>query len=208
MSQDAESLAEVTAWVDPNPSRPLPFWESLRLDAHAHISDERRAGSRLSLIVSKASVARSSGFHLMVIYRLAHTLAHHAGLMGRILAGLLFWVNRHLYGCSIASTARLHGGMILPHPQGIVIGPGVVVGPRAWVLQNVTLGGAPGKVGMPRVGADARIYCGAVLAGPIAVGDNVVVGANAVVSCDVPHRTLVRSPQVEFIPLPERFRVG
>ena len=51
---------------------------------------------------------------------------------------------------------RLHGGLILPHPQGIVVGPGVVLGPRAWIFQNVTIGGRTGKVGTARVGADAR----------------------------------------------------
>ena len=46
--------------------------------------------------------------------------------------------------------------MILPHPQGIVIGAGVVVGPRAWIFQNVTIGGGPGKIGVPVIGADGR----------------------------------------------------
>ncbi len=80
----------------------------------------------------------------------------------------------------------------------------MVVGPRGWVFQNVTLGGAPGKVGMPRVGADARIYAGAVLTGPITLGDEVVVGANAAVHRDVPARTLVRCPSPEIRPLPAR----
>jgi serine O-acetyltransferase len=142
----------------------------------------------------------------MVLHRLAHTLTHRAGIVGRAAAGLLFWAIRHGYGCSIASTARLHGGVVLPHPQGIVIGPGAVVGPGAWIFQNVTIGGAPGKVGLPRVGADARIYCGAVLTGPIAVGDNVMVGANAVVARDVPGRTLVRCAAAEVLPLPEQYR--
>ena len=94
------------------------------------------------------------------------------------------------------------GGLIFPHPQGIVIGGGTVVGPRAWIYQNATIGGAPGKPGLPHVGADARIYAGAVLTGPILVGDNVLIGANAVVHRDVPSRTAVRSAAVESGPLP------
>jgi serine O-acetyltransferase len=58
---------------------------------------------------------------------------------------------------------------------------------------------------MPRVGADARIFAGAVLTGPVTLGDNVVVGANAVVARDVPARTLVRSAPVELGPLPEQY---
>jgi serine O-acetyltransferase len=154
-----------------------------------------------------AVVLRSSGFHLMISYRLAHILAQGAGPLGRALAGVLHWWNRHVYVCSISPTARLHGGLILPHPQGIVIGAGVVVGPRAWIFQNVTIGGAPGKAGVPVIGADARIYSGAVVVGPIKVGANVVIGANAVVQHDVPERTLVRCPLADFAPLPERFEV-
>jgi serine O-acetyltransferase len=103
--------------------------------------------------------------------------------------------------------ARLGGGLILPHPLGIVIGPGVEVGPRAWIFQHATLGGSPGRDGMPRVGPDARIWPGAVLAGPIEVGANVVIGANAVVTVDVPDRTLVRVPPPSFSPLADHLRV-
>jgi acetyltransferase-like isoleucine patch superfamily enzyme len=44
-----------------------------------------------------------------------------------------------------------------------------------------------------------------VLTGPVRLGDNVVVGANAVVARDVPDRTLVRPALVEFAPLPDQY---
>ena len=192
------------AWKETGGDRSLPFRSSLSADLLAHIPLERRpAGWKRSAL----AVLRSPGFRLTFLYRVSHLARHRLGLPGRVLAGLLFWWMRHAYGCSIASTARLHGGLILPHPQGIVIGPGIVVGPRAWIYQNVTLGGSPGRAGNPVVGADARIYAGAVIAGPVRVGDNVVVGANAVVANDVPSRKLVRSPQAEVVDLPGRFIV-
>ena len=185
---------------EPRPDQTLPInaidrFRSgrLRRDALAHVPDERRGCGRAASVAMLLSIVlRSSGFHVMISYRMAHALAYRAGPLGRALAGVLFWWNRHFYACSIASTARLHGGVILPHPQGIVIGPGVVVGPRAWIFQNVTIGGVPGKLGMPAIGADARIFCGAVVTGPVTLGDNVMIGANAVVHRDVPARTLVR----------------
>lgn len=199
---------EPQAWVDPAPGRPVPFWESLRLDVLAHISPEHRNRSRGSWALVALNVAvRSSGFHVTLLYRMGHLLHHRMGLVGRVLGGFFFWCSRHGYCCAIAPTARLHGGLILPHPQGIVVGAEVMMGPRGWIFQNATLGGAPGKVGMPKVGADSRIFAGAVLSGPITLGDNVVVGANAVVSRDVPPRTIVRCPPAELSPLPERLRV-
>ena len=109
-------------------------------------------------------------------------------------------IGRHWYGCALASTARLHGGLVLPHPHGIVVGGGAVVGPRAWIFQHVTIGGAPGRVGMPHIGADARLYAGAVVTGPVRVGDGVTIGANAVVHRDVPARTAVRPPEMRLSP--------
>lgn len=203
VGRDEPTSGAPAPWSDPAPGRPLPLWGSLRRDLIAHVPPEGRDRSRASWALLGARIAlRSTGFHVVLLYRLAHTLRGRAGPPGRVLAGLITWTVRHAYGCAIAPGARLHGGLMLPHPQGIVVGHGAVVGPRSYLFQNVTLGGAPGKDGLPRVGADARIYCGAVLAGPIAVGDNVLIGANAVVSRDVPSRTAVRPAPVELGPLP------
>jgi serine O-acetyltransferase len=178
------------------PSDPLPFLDSLRADITAHLPDELRGGPRLTRIRrTLAIILGSSGFHVTLLYRLGYTLRSRFGLPGRFASSFISWTIRHAYACSIAPTARLGGGLILPHPIGIVIGPGVEVGPRAWIFQNVTFGGSSGRDGMPRVGPDARIWPGAVLAGPIKVGANVVIGANAVVTSDVRDHTLVVSNQ-------------
>jgi serine O-acetyltransferase len=192
-------------WSDPDPGRPLPFWRSLWRDVEAHVSPEDRPRSRprwawLALRIA----AKSSGLRAVALYRLGHTLRGRLGPPGRFAAGVLFWVGRHFYGCALASSARIHGGLILPHPQGIVVGPGAVVGPDAWIYQNVTIGGSPGRAGMPRIGSNARLFAGAVLVGPITIGDHVLIGANAVVHRDVPSRRIVRAAPVCIDPLPPR----
>jgi len=205
-AKPSPSASATGEWFDPAPTRPLPFWESLCADVRAHVPPDRRPTSRWrwGLIGLKVLLV-SPGCRAVLSYRLAHTARARLGLLGRCLAAVLHWGGRHWYGCTLAPEARLHGGLILPHPQGIVIGPGAVVGPRAWIFQNVTLGGAPAQVGLPFVGADARIYAGAILTGPVRLGDNVMVGANAVVSGDIPARQLVRSAPVDILPLPARF---
>jgi serine O-acetyltransferase len=186
-----------------DPGRPVPFLPAFRADILAHVPPERTGGSRVGWWMSLASTAvRSSGFHVATLYRLAHLSRGRGGWPGRALAATLFWFVRHSYGCSIAPTARIHGGLILPHPQGIVIGAGAVLGPRCWVFQNVTVGGAPGRTGLPTVGADCRLFAGAVLVGPIRVGDRAVVGANAVVHRDVPPGASVRPAPVIYDPPP------
>jgi len=192
---------EPGAWADPAPERPVPFRASVRLDLAAYREYGRQLGSPGG---SPAVALGSAGFHAVLLYRIAHATRRVARPVGAILAGFLFWLSRHLYFCSIASTARLHGGLILPYPQGIVIGPGSVVGPGGWIEQNVTFGGTAGKVGLPRVGAGVRIACGAVLIGPVAVGDGSRIGPYAVVAADVPARSAVDGSPPESRPLPRR----
>ena len=183
---------------------PIPLVKALRDDVRAHIPAGLDGESRLRRSIRVVGVvALSSGFHLTAIHRLSHTIRSRWGPVGRPAVAALFWVGRHLYGCSIAPTARIGGGLILPHPQGIVVGAGASIGPRAWIFQNVTVGGAPGREGLPEVGSDARIYAGAVLSGPIRLGDRVVVGANAVVARDIPSMTVARAPAADLAPIVE-----
>ena len=80
--------------------------------------------------------------------------------------------------------ARIGGGLLLPHPNGIVIHPDAEIGPNCLLFQQVTLGVQKG--GAPRLGGHVDVGAGARLLGPITVGDHARIGANAVVLCDVP----------------------
>src|SRR5438445_495776 len=71
------------AWTDPDPDRPLPFWDGLRRDIVAHRPEGRRDPRPLSLAEAARVVVRSSGFHVMAVHRLAPAPAHRAGLARR-----------------------------------------------------------------------------------------------------------------------------
>jgi serine O-acetyltransferase len=90
-------------------------------------------------------------------------------------------------GADIPSTCRLGGGLMLPHPNGIVIHPLVEVGPNCLIFQQVTIGAGGGsRRGVPKVGGHVDIGAGAKILGGITIGDNARIGANAVVTIDVP----------------------
>jgi serine O-acetyltransferase len=181
---------------------PLPFWTSLRADAIAHIPPEERSMSWAKQILIGLKICLfSSGFHLSLLYRLSYTVRAHFGIVGKIVSQFLFWWMRHWYMCSIASTAKIHGGVIFPHPQGIVIGAEAVIGARTWIFQNVTIGGSPGKNGLPTIGNDCRIFTGAVIVGPIEIGEGVTIGANAVVTKSIPAHILVKSLPTAMVAL-------
>lgn len=98
-------------------------------------------------------------------------------------------------GADIPIDARIGGGLLLPHPSGVVIHPEVEIGPNCIIFQQVTLGSRDG--GVPRIGGHVDIGAGAKLLGAIAVGDHARIGANAVVLQDVPSgKTAVGVPAV------------
>jgi serine O-acetyltransferase len=72
----------------------------------------------------------------------------------------------------------------LPHGGfGVFIGPRTTIGDDAIIFHNVTIGSArPGDI---RIGSRAYIGAGAVLLGPLTIGDDVRIGAHAVVNEDI-----------------------
>ncbi len=74
---------------------------------------------------------------------------------------------------------------MIPHPNGIVIHPGSEIGPNCMILQQVTIGVADGDRA-PRLGGNVLVGSGAKVLGPVRIGDNARIGANAVVLQDVP----------------------
>lgn len=103
----------------------------------------------------------------------------------------IFW--SVVTGADIPLNCQLGGGLLLPHPNGIVIAPKAKVGINCLIFQQVTLG-SRGE-GAPVVGDHVDIGAGAKILGFITLGDNVKVGANSVVIKDVPaNKTAVGIP--------------
>jgi serine O-acetyltransferase len=105
--------------------------------------------------------------------------------IGRRLAVLRhrFW--SVVTGADIPVDTRIGGGLLLPHPNGVVIHPGAQIGPNCLIFQQVTIGTRNGG-GVPRIGGHVDIGAGARILGDIAIGDHALIGANAVVLGDVP----------------------
>ncbi|MBU8894176.1 serine acetyltransferase [Corallococcus sp. H22C18031201] len=78
-----------------------------------------------------------------------------------------------------------YGGM------GVVVAPGVRVGPYGFLSHQVTLCERPGAQGVPVLGAYVYVGAGAQIRGPVRVADFAVIGANAVVETDVARGAIV-----------------
>ncbi|MGL6177263.1 MAG: serine O-acetyltransferase [Vibrionaceae bacterium] len=96
------------------------------------------------------------------------------------------------FNCEISECAQLDESVIFPHPIGIVIGEYVRIGKNVTILQNVTIGSVHPSSPMPKIGNNVHIFAGAKVLGDIEIGDDVTIGANAVVTKSVPagHRVV------------------
>lgn len=88
------------------------------------------------------------------------------------------------YNCVIAPMCKIGKNLSLPHPMNIVIGADVIIGDNVTIYHDVTIGQNHDK--FPKIGNNVTIYAGAKIIGAVKIGDNCIVGANAVVTHDIP----------------------
>jgi len=98
-------------------------------------------------------------------------------------------VLRHRFWSVITSAdipinASIGGGLLIPHPNGVVIHPYSKIGCNCLIFQQVTIGAT--KKGIPTIGGHVDIGAGVKIIGPVQIGDHARIGANAVVREDVP----------------------
>lgn len=110
------------------------------------------------------------------------------------LFGLIWHKNVQITtGIDLPESADIGKGLYIGHFGGIIVGDGVIMGEKCNLAHGVTIGyaGRGDKWGCPTIGKRVQINTGAVVIGRIRIGDEVVVGANAVVTKDVPDSAVV-----------------
>ena len=130
------------------------------------------------------------GVHAIWAHRISHWLWNHgARLAARVFAEL----TRILTGVEIHPGAILGTGLFIDHATGVVIGETAEIGDDVTIYHGVTLGGTGRDTGKrhPTIGDRVTIGAGAKVLGPIKVGDDSRIGANAVVVKDVPSSAVV-----------------
>ena len=87
-------------------------------------------------------------------------------------------------GADIPLNCRIGGGLLLPHPNGVVIHPDAEIGPNCLIFHQVTVGQAGDAV--PVLEGHVDVGAGAKIIGRLKIGKHAKIGANAVVLDDVP----------------------
>lgn len=98
-----------------------------------------------------------------------------------------------LTGIEISHDAKIGKGLFIGHLSGVVIGHGSKIGNYPSFHQGITIGGAGRgeNHGSPTIGERVYFGSGAKIIGKINVGNNVMIGANAVVVKDIPENAVV-----------------
>lgn len=108
------------------------------------------------------------------------------------------------FGAYVGYNASFSEPPILPHSLfGIFISDSATIGKSCVIFHHVTIGSNTlkdsTKFGAPTIGHNCYIGAGAKIIGNIHIGDNVRIGANCVVTQDIPSNSTVVLPQPRII---------
>lgn len=131
-----------------------------------------------------------NGLHATIGYWFSHWLYRHKL---KFLARLVSQLTKWLTGVEIHPAATIGRRLVIDHGTGIVIGATTEIGDDCLIYQGVTLGGTGIVQGKrhPTLSNNVMVGCGAKVLGPIRIGDNARVAANAVVLREVPANSTV-----------------
>ena len=149
------------------------------------------------------------GLWVTVIYRIRHRLNADPPVPGHLLfRALLFPFAKFLkllVGASLNPAGVIGPGFRLVHGGSVFLGGRMVMGSDCMVYHEVTIGpSALSSMDYPVIGNRVRIFPGAKILGGITIGDDAVVGANAVVIEDVPSGAVVAGNPARIVRIEEK----
>ena len=159
------------------------------------IDRDPAAKSKLSLILTYPGV-KAVFFH-----RIANFFAK---AKFNLIARIISQFSRFLTGIEIHPNANIGKNLFIDHGMGVVIGETSDIGDNVTIYHMVTLGGIAPSINSndqrnvkrhPTIQDDVVIGSGAQVLGPVTVGRCAKIGANAVITKDVPEKAvMVRIP--------------
>tara|TARA_B100000683_G_scaffold52768_1_gene50427 strand:- start:1267 stop:1833 length:567 start_codon:yes stop_codon:yes gene_type:complete len=155
------------------------------------IDRDPAAKSKLSLILTYPGV-KAIFFH---------KIAHFFSLAKfDLIAKIISQFSRFLTGIEIHPKAKIGKNLFIDHGMGVVIGETSNIGNNVTIYHNVTLGGISPSINTeeqrdlkrhPTLQDNVVIGSGAQILGPVVIGRNSLIGANAVVTKDVPEKSIM-----------------
>ncbi len=155
------------------------------------ISRDPAAKSKLSIILTYPGV-KAVFFHRIANFFSVAKLD--------LLARIISQFSRFLTGIEIHPKAKIGKNLFIDHGMGVVIGETSEIGDNVTIYHNVTLGGVSPSINSneqrevkrhPTLEDKVVVGTGAQILGPIKIGKNSLIGSNAVVTKDVPEKSIM-----------------
>jgi len=136
------------------------------------------------------SVLSNRGFHALLFYRISHFLYK---VKIPILPLIFTRIIQIIYCIDIDYRAKIEGGVIIIHGSGTVIGSGAIIKSGTIIYHQVTIGikGSQNNDGFATIEENCILGAGAKILGKLTIGANSIIGANVVITKDIPKNSIV-----------------
>ncbi len=146
------------------------------------------------------------GLWVLTQYRLSKWIKIHFNIpilrqFLRFIFAIWGLIGKILLHCEFPNSAEIGSGISLPHPYCIIVHGDAKIGNNCLLSQNVTIGvgGRGERSGVPKIGDRVFIAPGAKIFGSIIIGNDVAIGANAVVTKSIPDNAVVAGVPAKII---------
>lgn len=126
---------------------------------------------------------------------------HHIPVLPKLITLLIFLI----YNSKIPYQAKIGRGSTFGYGgMGVVIHSKSIIGVNCTICQQVTIGGGNSRFsGVPVIGNNVYIAKGSIVMGGITIGNNVTIGANAVVTKPVSDNAIVAGVPAKILRIKE-----
>lgn len=164
-------------------------------------TDIHRYYGKYEIPLKEKILPYNMGLKYIIVFRKANYYYHKKGFLKTFYRFKLRWMGLKL-GFQVHPATQIGDGFYLGHIGNTVVNPKAVLGRNATLEQSVTIGmDFRGKrKGCPVIGDNVFIGANAVVVGKLTIGDNVVIAPNAFVNCDIPSNSIALGNPVKIIP--------
>ena len=161
------------------------------------------------------TILTSPGLHALGFYKISNFVW---SIKLFIVARAISYIGRIITGIEIHPAAKIGSRFFIDHGMGVVIGETAEIGDDVTIYHGVTLGGiSPSedsasqkdKKRHPTLKNNVVVGSGAQVLGPVIVGENAKIGANAVVTKNVPENAImvgIPAKNIGTVPTDKKFR--
>lgn len=167
--------------------------------------------SYISYNIAMRYLITNPSFKITFWMRIGEYLAAKKNIIAKSLLFVVAVIHKHNQyktGIQIALGHSVGAGIMFPHFSGIVVNGGAKIGKNCTIFQNVTIGSVRGpKGGVPTIGDNVVLCAGSCVIGNVHIGNNVLIGAHALVVEDIPDNAVVVGNPARIISMTGREQV-